>query len=397
MQRPGARNDLGDVDGVRVGHHHRFDDGWGTGTTAVLLPEGTVGSVAVRGGGPATRETDALAPDTMVQTVDALCLTGGSAYGLDTASGVMVHCEENRRGFRVGPEAGQIVPIVAAAALFDLGVVGEFGNRPDASFGHAAAMAAASGASEPGSVGAGADDGRGLRGAAVAGRGSGGAGGRTEATSGIRPGGVGFEQGSVGTGAGATSGILRGGLGSASAVLESGATVAALVAVNAAGSPVDPSTGILWGARHGLGEEFAHLRLPDPEEVAAFGDRLEAARAARASLFNTTLAIIVTDALLTKSECHRLAAAGHDGMARALDPIHGYVDGDIVFGCATGAVPLGSADAPLRPEGARLMALGDLLAAATSTVTRAIVHATLAATGVDGFPSYGETFPSALP
>lgn len=355
MQHAGARNDLGDVDGVRVGHHHRFDEGWGTGTTVVLLPEGTVGSVDVRGGGPATRETDALAPDTMVQTVDALCLTGGSAYGLDAASGVMAHCEECGRGFRVGPDPTRIVPIVGAAALFDLGVVGEFGNRPDASFGHAAAVAAASGASEHG-----------------------------------------FEQGSVGAGAGATSGILRGGLGSASTVLESGATVAALVAVNAAGSPVEPSTGLLWGARYGLGHEFAHVGLPLPTEVAAFGDRLEAARAARAAVFNTTLAVIVTDALLTKPECHRLAGAGHDGMARALDPIHGYVDGDIVFGCATGTVPLGSADAPLRPEGPRLLALGELLAAATSTVSRAIVHATLAATGVAGFPSYAEAFPSAL-
>lgn len=356
MVRPGPNNDLTDVDGVLVGHHRRLGDGWGTGTTVVLPPPGTVGSVDVRGGGPATRETDALAPDTMVQTVDAVCLTGGSAYGLDAAGGVVAHCEERRRGFPVGPEPDRIVPIVGAAALFDLGVVGEFGNRPDASFGRAAAEAAV----------------------------------ETATRSGPSP------QGGVGAGTGATSGILRGGIGGASTVFDDGLVVAALVAVNAAGSPVDPESGRLWGARHGIGDEFSALRPPTGAEIGAHRDRLEAALAARAALFNTTLAVIATNGALTKPECARLAAAGHDGMARSLDPIHGYVDGDIVFGLASGAIPFGPADAPPRPEGARLVSLGVLLAAAANTVARAIVHATLSATSTDRFPSYRDAFPSAL-
>lgn len=350
MIAPGPNNDPTDIDGVLVGHHQRTDPGWGTGTTVVLPPPGTVGSVDVRGGGPATRETDALAPDTMVQTIDAVCFSGGSAYGLDAATGVMAGCEAGKRGFRVGPDPEQIVPIVGAAALFDLGVVGEFGNRPDASFGRAAFDAASAGP---------------------------------------------VPQGSVGAGTGATAGVLKGGIGTASTVLADGARVAALVAVNAAGSPVDPGTGRLWGAPHGLGDEFGDLRRPVEADLDVFRERVEAMRRQRASMLNTTLAVVVTDAVLTKPECARLAASGHDGMARALDPIHGYVDGDIVFGLATGAVPLGPEGAALRPEGARLMALGELLAAAANTVARAIVHATLGAAGTDRFPSYLDLFPSA--
>lgn len=357
---PGPRNDLTDVDGVAVGHHHRLGAGWGTGTTVVLPPVGTVASVDVRGGGPATRETDALAPDTMVQAIDAVCLTGGSAYGLDAAGGVMAHCESHRRGFRVGPGAGRVVPIVGAAAIFDLGVVGEFGNRPDASFGRAAADSATSWAPDPPE----ADDPR-----------SGSA--------------------TVGAGVGATAGILRGGLGQASAVLPDGTTVAALAVVNAAGSPVDPATGLLWGANRGLAGEFTALRAPSEAEVRAHRGRLEEARARRAAAFNTTLAVIATDVLLTKAECARLAASGHDGMARALDPIHGYADGDIVFGLATGTRPIGPVDAPLRPEGPRLLALSNLLAVAADCVTRAIVHATLGAASTTVHPAYLEAFSTA--
>jgi len=351
---PGPRNDLTDVAGVLVGHHHRLGDGWGTGTTVVVPPIGTVGSVDVRGGGPATRETDALAPDTMVQAIDAVCLTGGSAYGLDAAGGVMAWCEAVPRGVPVGLTPERVVPIVATAAIFDLGVVGGFANRPDAAFGRAAAEAAAA------------------------------TGGRA----------AGLAQGSVGAGTGASAGILRGGLGSASVVLDGGVTVAALVVVNAAGSPVDPATGLLWGARHALAGELDHLGAPTAAEAAAHRDRLDAAAAARAALFNTTLAVIATDAELAKPEVARLAASGHDGMARALDPIHGYVDGDVVFGLATGAVPLGRPGDPLRPQGPRLAALGPLLAAGADVVARAIVRATLAATGTDHLPAYLDAFPS---
>lgn len=348
---PGPRNDLTDVAGVAVGHHHRRSRGWRTGTTVVLPPPGTVGAVDVRGGGPATRDTDALAADSMVQHVDAVCLTGGSAYGLDAAGGVMQWLEERHRGFRVGLEPHQVVPIVGTAALFDLGAGGRFDHRPDAEFGARAAAAA-----KP------------------------------------RP----VAQGSVGAGAGATAGLLQGGLGSASVIGASGATVAALVAVNAAGSPVAPATGDLWGARHGLADEFAGLRRPPRAEAAAYRARIAEQAAARGAPFNTTLAVVATDARLTKPECARLAASGHDGMARSLDPIHGYTDGDIVFGLATGAVTLGGPDAPLVPAGARLGPLAELLALAADAVARAVVHATLAAEAGPVLPAYRDAFPGAF-
>jgi L-aminopeptidase/D-esterase-like protein len=349
--RPGARNDLTDVAGIAVGHHHRLGRGWLTGTTVVRTPPGTVGSVDVRGGGPATRETDALAPDTLVQEVDAVCLSGGSAYGLDAASGVMSVLADADRGFRVGEGAGRVVPIVPAAALFDLGVGGRFDLRPDASFGRRAAEAA-------------------------------------------RP--RRFAQGNVGAGAGATAGVLKGGLGSASVVSEPvGATVAALVALNPAGSPVDAATGRLWAADRLLPGEVPSMRRPSRADVAAYRAAVDAARRAP---FNTTLVVVATDALLTKTECHRLAVAGHDGLARAVDPIHGYVDGDVVFALASGSaeLPAGVEHGPPRPAGERLAALSALGAMAADAVARAAVHATLAATSIADRPSYRDAFPSAF-
>ncbi|MBX3313786.1 MAG: P1 family peptidase [Actinobacteria bacterium] len=349
--RPGPRNDLTDVAGIAVGHHHRRGRGWLTGTTVVRTPLGTVGSVDVRGGGPATRETDALAPDTLVQDVDAICLSGGSAYGLDAASGVMAVLAEAERGFRVGAEPGRVVPIVPAAALFDLGVGGRFDLRPDASFGRRAAEAA-----RP----------------------------RT------------FALGNVGAGAGATAGVLKGGLGAASAVADGhGCTVAALVALNPAGSPVDPATGRLWAVDRLLPGDAPRLRTPLRSEVAAHRAARDEARRAP---FNTSLVVVATDALLTKAECHRLAVAGHDGLARAVDPIHGYVDGDVVFALATGGrgLPAGVEHGPPRPAGDRLVELSGLGAMAADVVARAVVRATLAAEAAAGRPSYRDAFPSAL-
>ena len=196
---PGARNDLTDVSGIRVGHHHRIGRGWRTGTTVVLPPAGTVGAVDVRGGGPGTRETDALDPRNLVAHVHAVCLTGGSAYGLSAADGVMAWLEEHGVGHLVGDDPTRVVPIVPTAVLFDLGRGGQYRHRPDPSFGRAAAAAAA----------------RGRRPAPVV-------------------------EGSVGAGAGASAGGAAGGVGSASAVLPDGTTVAALVAVNAAGGVFDP-------------------------------------------------------------------------------------------------------------------------------------------------------------
>ncbi|MEV6055905.1 P1 family peptidase [Streptomyces sp. NPDC052107] len=330
-----------DVVGVRVGHATRTGDGWLTGTTVVLAPEGgAVVAVDVRGGGPGTKETDALDPRNVVQRVDAVVLTGGSAYGLDAASGVMAWLEEQRRGVRVGPDPAHVVPVVPAACVFDLGR-GDFRARPDAATGRAAVEAAA--ASAPGAR---------------------------------------VPQGCVGAGTGAVAGRIKGGVGTASTVLDSGITVAALVVVNAAGSVIEPETGALYG-------ELCQGRVEYPEERVheAARRRLEetAAKKAPPSL-NTTLAIVATDADLSKTQAQKLAGTAHDGIARAVRPVHLMNDGDTVFALATGARSL--AGHPLELNG--------ILAAGADVVTRAIVRGVRAAESVDGpggvWPSYGELY-----
>lgn len=350
--RPGARNDLTDVAGIRVGSHHRRGRGWLTGTTVVLTPPRTVGGVDVRGGGPGTRETETLRPENLVAHVDAVCLSGGSAYGLAAATGVVDYLAEHHRGLRIGPSEHHVVPIVPAAVLFDLGAGGAFANRPTAEFGHRAA--------------ADADRGRGPRPVA---------------------------QGCVGAGTGSHAQFLKGGLGSASVVLASGSTVAALVALNSSGSVFDPTTGRLWGLDRGLGDEFAGIAKPSAADL-----RRHDTEPLGFQSLNTTLAVVATDARLDKSECTRLAIAGHDGMARAISPIHRYVDGDTVFALATGAreVEVPPTDAPIaRGDSARPLAIDELIAASADVVARAIVHAALAATSAGGMPSYLDRFPSA--
>jgi putative pantetheine hydrolase len=342
--RPGRTNSLTDVAGIRVGHHTRVGGGWLTGTTVVLAPPaGAVAGVDVRGGGPGTRETDVLDPRNLVDVVHAVVLGGGSAYGLAAASGVLAQLADDEIGFPVGTGPGEVVPIVPAAVLFDLGRGGEFRAVPDADFGAAAYDAASDGPVRQGTVGAGT--------------------------------------GAV-TGLVAPLGALKGGVGSASAVLAGGATVAALAAVNAAGSVVDPDTGELYGARFGLGGEFAHLRAPDPAEVAA---ARAAAPAALAEPFHTTIGVVATDAALTKAQCQKLAGIAHDGMARAIRPVHTMFDGDTVFALATG-----TGDAP------DAAAFNEILTATADAFSRAVVHAILAATGAGGFPAYRERFPSAV-
>ncbi|MGH9272435.1 MAG: P1 family peptidase, partial [Ilumatobacteraceae bacterium] len=186
---------------------------------------------------------------------------------------------------------------------------------------------------------------------------------------------------------------LKGGVGSASVVTTTGITVAALVVLNSGGSPVDPATGMLWGARYGIGGEFAQLRRPKRSEVATFRQL-----AFTPPTLNTTLAVVATDARLTKSECARLAGAGHDGMARAISPIHTYTDGDVCFALATGGRELPD-DAPvtfIRPAMTRFAQLTTVIAAAADAVARAIVHATLAATSAGAMPSYRDQLPSAI-
>ncbi|MEV7504491.1 P1 family peptidase [Streptomyces sp. NPDC093018] len=333
---------LTDVAGVRVGHATRTGGGRLTGTTVVLAPEGgAVAAVDVRGGGPGTKETDALDPRNVVQRVDAIVLTGGSAYGLDAASGVMAWLEERGRGVRVGPDPSHVVPVVPAACVFDLGRGGDFRARPDAATGRAAVEAAA--ASAPGAL---------------------------------------VPQGCVGAGTGAATGRLKGGIGTASTVLESGITVAALVVANAAGSVLDPETGVLYGELYD-----GRVTYPEKKVHEAALRRLEESGAGRTPPpLNTTLAVVATDAELTKAQAQKLAGTAHDGIARAVRPVHLLHDGDTVFTLATGA----------RPLAAQPLALNELLAAGADLVTRAIVRAVRAAEPVEGpggvWPSYGELY-----
>ncbi|MFI6339161.1 P1 family peptidase [Streptomyces sp. NPDC050535] len=334
---------LTDVAGLRVGHATRTGEGWLTGTTVVLAPPGgATAAVDVRGGGPGTKETDALDPRNLVQKVEAVVLTGGSAYGLDSASGVMAWLEERGRGVRVGADPAQVVPVVPAASVFDLGRGGDFRARPDASTGRAAVEAAD--ASEPGAP---------------------------------------VPEGCVGAGTGAVAGMIKGGIGTASTMLDSGITVAALVVVNAAGSVMQPETGALYG-------ELLQGRTPYPSvEVheAALRKLAEATAKNGPPPLHTTLAVVATDADITRAQAQKLAGTAHDGIARAVRPVHLLSDGDTVFTLATGARPLADEN-PL--------ALNDILAAGADVVTRAIVRAVRAAESVDGaggvWPSYGELY-----
>lgn len=276
---------LTDVQGIEVGHF--TDPRRPTGCSVVLARAGAVGGVDVRGAAPGTRETDLLDPANLVGVVHAVLLAGGSAWGLDAAGGVMRWLEEQGIGLPVGGAPGQIVPIVPAAVLFDLHV-GDARIRPDAAAGHAACQAA--GSAPP-------------------------------------------AQGNVGAGAGATVGKLfgaahamKGGIGSA-AVSVDGVTVGALIAVNALGDVVDPASG-----RPIAGARSADGRLHGSVARALAGER----PLSLLSGTQTTIGVIATDAPLTKAQCQRLAGAGHDGLARAIRPVHTMSDGDTLFALATG-------------------------------------------------------------
>jgi L-aminopeptidase/D-esterase-like protein len=335
-----------DVGGIRVGHHHRLDpdvalgSGWATGTTVVLTPPGTIGAVDGRGGAPGTRETDLLDPINSVRHVDAVVLSGGSAFGLAAADGVMRWLEEQGRGVAM-KDAGGTVPIVPAAVVFDL-PVGGWSCRPTAEFGYAAAASA----------------------------------------------GTEVAIGSVGAGTGARVGVLKGGVGTASTTLDSGVTVGALVIVNAAGEAIDRATGLPWQAD--LIEEFG-LIPPPADEIAAYADRH-----IEHSKLNTTIAVVATDAALSPAGCRRVAVAAHDGLARTLRPSHTPLDGDTVFALATGAVevpPDPTTPASMSPEVPLITAVG---AAAADCLARAVLVGVLAAESVAGIPAYREMLPGAF-
>ncbi|MEE9321162.1 MAG: P1 family peptidase [Granulosicoccus sp.] len=293
--RTGRRNLITDVAGLQVGHAQ--DEHIKTGSTVLTADKPFIASVDVMGGAPGTRETDCLSPDRLIDAVDALVLSGGSAYGLDAASGVTDALRQLNRGFVVGPVR---VPIVPSAILFDLlnGGASDWRENPYRELGKAAFSAA--------------DES--------------------------------FTLGSVGAGTGATTAILKGGLGSASIVTPEGYTVGALVAANPHGSAVMADGPHFWAAPFEMDAEFGALGMataydstvmPRNEKLAAF-NALQGQQAG----MNTTLAIIATDAVLNKAQLKRLAVSAQDGMARALLPSHTPFDGDLVFALSTGDKPV---------------------------------------------------------
>ena len=310
----GATGAITDVAGIRIGQVQKSGDGWLSGVTVVLPPPGTVGSVDVRGGGPATHETDSLDPTTLSQTVDAVVLTGGSAFGLAAAGGAMRWCEENGRGF---PVPGGLVPIVPAAAIFDLGRGGDFSARPGEAMGYAATAAAAG-----------------------------------------QPEGHEVERGNVGAGTGAAigRGQYKGGVGTASLTLENispdgPVVVGAIAVVNALGLPFATSPQRVSPAA----AKAAQVPEPAPSQMPPL---------------NTTLVVVATDAVLDKADCKRTASTAHAGLARALNPSHTLADGDTVFALATGAIALDRST-----PAARQISLITLQSAAADVVRLAILDA----------------------
>ncbi len=312
-----AASSITQVAGIEVGHF--TDPRRLTGCTVIIARDGAVAGVDVRGAAPGTRETDLLHPSNLVEQVHAITLSGGSAWGLDAASGVMRWLEENGIGL---PVHYGLVPIVPAAVLFDL-PVGDPAIRPDAAAGYAACAAA--GTSPP-------------------------------------------AEGNVGAGAGALVGKLfgidramKGGIGSASITID-GVTVGAIVACNALGDVVDPSTGaVIAGVRtsaHGLSllngrQALLEGRLPEPVLAGT----------------NTTLGVVATDAILTKAQAHRLAQVAHDGLARTINPVHTMSDGDTLFAMGTG-------------KAGKTLSMMTLSTAVAEVTAVAVVRAILAARGI---------------
>ena len=312
------------VSGIEVGHF--TDPRRPTGCTAILFRRGAVAGVDVRGAAPGTRETDLLNPLNTVQQVHAIMLAGGSAFGLDTASGAMRYLEEHGIGFRIG---NQVVPIVPAAILYDLSV-GDGHIRPDAAAGYAACKAASAGP---------------------------------------------VAEGSIGAGAGATIGkyfgprsMMKSGIGTASlSIGTTGLIVSAIVAVNAVGDVVDPSSGrIVAGARKLDGSGFIDT-MGSLRQGRGRGD----AGTGR----NTTIGVVATNAIFDKAQMTKIAQMAHDGLARAINPVHTTLDGDTLFATSTGMVK------PSLDHGA-------IGAIAASVLSEAVLRAVKQATGVLGIPAY---------
>ena len=364
----GPAADPSRLPGVSVGHASAAD----TGVTVVACPEGAVAAVDVRGGGPGTRETDLLEPHNTVREAHAIVLSGGSAFGLAAADGVMRGLAERGHGFGVTEEFPDVrVPIVPAAVIFDL-LLGER-DVPDADMGRAALADALDGSEADTDTDTGSNSGSDS----------------------------GFDSGSgcVGAGTGAMAGAIKGGVGRAAVTLADGSTVAAIVVANPMGAVAGPD-GRLWAdpgrgaipesALAAIGERFVGLtKVPVPKDAA--GDGGDGA----VGKLNTTIGCIVTDAALTQDQAKRLAMAGHDGLARAIRPAHLPMDGDTLFCLATGtfraAGALEGEKAPAGPSASDPVdpaALALLSAAAADAVEHAIVDAVTAAESRAGVPSF---------
>ena len=329
------KNLLTDIAGVSVGHAD--DAAIASGVTAIIFDKRAVASIDVRGGGPGTREDALLAPQSAMEAIDAITLSGGSALGLDAAGGVQAWLAERGRGFRV---RDAVVPIVPGAICFDLlnGGNKAWGRFPPyRDLGYAAADAAAGD----------------------------------------------FRLGSVGAGMGATTAGLKGGLGSASAQTDDGVMVAALAVVNAVGSVTVGTGAWFWAAPFEIGSEFGGRGQPPSFTPDMLKVRVKGGPQATA-VENTTLVVVVTDAQLTKPQAKRLAMIAQTGMARAIYPVHAPTDGDVVFAAATGAKPID-------PQ----FGLTTLGAVAANTVARAIARGVYAATALPfpgALPSWQDRF-----
>ncbi|NNE51599.1 MAG: P1 family peptidase [Sulfitobacter sp.] len=321
--RPGPRNLITDVAGLKVGNAQ--DNALKSGTTVLVGETSFTASAHVMGGAPGTREYALLAPDKSVTAVDALVLSGGSAYGLDACSGVIDALRAAGRGIKIGSAT---IPLVPGAILFDLLNGGDkaWAENPYRDLGRQALEAA-----------------------------------RED-----------FALGSVGAGTGALTAMVKGGLGSASLTLPDGCTVGALVAANPVGAVTTPGNRHFYAAPFEIGEEFGGLG-PDP--ASGLGRSMESRKVtAMHPRENTTIAIVATDATLTKAECHRVATAAHDGIGRATVPAHTPMDGDLVFALSTAVRPAGN--------------VNHIGHAASLCLARAIARAAYAAT-----PSEGDLLP----
>jgi L-aminopeptidase/D-esterase-like protein len=329
------KNLLTDIAGVRVGH--AGDAAIASGVTAIIFDAPAVASIDIRGGGPGTREESVLHLEGTVDAIDAITLSGGSALGLDAAGGVQAWLAEQGRGLRI---RDAVIPIVPGAICFDLlnGGNKTWGRFPPyRDLGYAAACAAS------------AD----------------------------------FALGSVGAGLGATTANFKGGLGSASAQTEGGVKVAALAVVNAVGSVTVGDGPWFWAAPFEAGNEFGGRGLPTSFTPDMLKARLKGGPEAKAAE-NTTLVVVVTDAVLTKPQARRLAMIAQTGMARAIYPVHAPLDGDVVFAAATGQKPIDP-----------LFGLTELGMVAANTVARAIargVHAATALPFLGALPAWGDRF-----